>query len=374
MIKRFYNIKQLLKPNKVLIIYGARRVGKTTLLNDFLQKTKLKYKLDSGDNIRTQAILGSQNFDEIIEYASGYDLIAIDEAQQIPNIGRGLKILVDQIPNIKVIATGSSSFDLSQKIGEPLTGRNTTIKLYPFSQAELLVKYNKFELKESLADFLVFGSYPDVITASSKKEKKIILTELVNSYLLKDIFSLEKIKSSNKIFDLLKLIAFQIGSEVSLSELATQIGLDVKTIDKYLDLLEKSFIIKRVGSFSRNLRNEVSTKSKYYFLDNGIRNAIISQFNNLKDRNDTGFLFENFLIAERLKFNFYNNNFTIPYFWRNYNGKEIDLIEERDAKIFTFEFKWSEKRKQKLPQEFLDNYKNVEYQIINQKNYLDFIL
>jgi len=373
MIKRFYNINKLLKPNKVLIIYGARRVGKTTLLKDFLQKTKLKYKLDSGDNIRTQEILGSQNFDEIIEYASGYDLIAIDEAQQIRNIGMGLKILVDQIPNIKIIATGSSSFNLSQKIGEPLTGRNITVELYPFSQSELLVRYNKFELKEKLADFLIFGAYPEVITASSKKEKKIILTELVNSYLLRDIFSLEKVKAPKKILDLLKLISFQVGSEVSLNELATQLGLDVKTIDRYLDLLEKSFIIKKVGSFSRNLRNEVSTKCKYYFLDNGIRNAIISQFNILKDRNDVGFLFENFLISERLKSNFYNNNFIIPYFWRNYNGKEIDLIEEKDNKIFAFEFKWSEKKKQRLPEEFLENYKNVKYKIVNQNNYLEFI-
>jgi len=373
MLKRFYNLDKLIKKGKVLILYGPRRVGKTTLVNDFLSKTNLKYKLDSGDNIRVQQILSSQDFDKILDYTSGYQLLAIDEAQQISNIGMGLKILVDQNPNLIIIATGSSSFDLSQKVGEPLTGRKKIIILYPFSQLELLDIYNKYELKEKLENFLIFGSYPDVVLAKNRNEKIEFLEELVNSYLLKDILTLEKIKSSQQLLDLLKLIAFQVGSLVSLNELAKQIKLDVKTVARYLDILEKSFIIKKVTGFSRNLRKEIVKKSKYYFLDNGIRNAVISQFNKLTDRNDVGFLFENFMFSERLKNNAYKNKFGSIYFWRTYDGQEIDLIEERDGNLIGFEFKWSSKSKEKTPQDWKMNYPDASYKIINKENYLKFL-
>lgn len=373
MIKRYYDLVKLIKPGKVLIIYGPRRSGKTTLLNDFLSNTNLKYKLDSGDNIQTQQILGSQDFSQIKEYASGYQIIAIDEAQQIPNIGMGLKILVDQVPGLKIIATGSSSFDLSQKVGEPLTGRERTITLFPFSQTELLAEYNKYELKQKLEDFLIFGSYPEIITAKSQKEKVILLNALANSYLLKDVFSLEKIKGSKQLLDLLKLVAFQIGNEVSLSELATQVRLDIKTVGRYLDILEKAFVLKKVGGFSRNLRKEISGKAKYYFYDNGIRNAVIAQFNKLDSRDDVGALFENFVVMERLKNNNYKAKPCEVYFWRTYDGQEIDLVEERNGKLFGFEIKWSPKAKAKAPKDWLGKYKNAQYKIINQENYLDFI-
>lgn len=374
MIKRFYNLNELIQKQKVLLVYGPRRAGKTTLLNDFLLKTKLKYKLDSGDNIRTQRILSSQDFKEILEYASGYELLAIDEAQQIPNIGMGLKILVDQMPDLTIIATGSSSFDLAQKIGEPLTGRKKTVILYPLSQKELLDKYNQSELKEKLEDFLIFGSYPEVINAKSRAKKIEILGELVNSYLLKDILSLERIKSSQQLLDLLKLIAFQIGGEVSLNELATQIKLDVKTVGRYLDILEKSFVIKRMGGFGRNLRKEVVSKAKYYFLDNGIRNATIVQFNKLTDRDDLGALFENFILAEKLKNNTCQGQTQPLYFWRTYDGQEIDLVEEVNGRLNGFEFKWSDKKEKKEPKDWKKNYGNATYQVINKKNYLDFLL
>src|SRR3989304_4236406 len=247
MIRRIYKLEELIKPNKVLVIYGPRRVGKTTLLNEFLSGTRLKYKLDSGDNIRIQELLGSQDFNRILEYASGYELIVIDEAQQIPNIGMGLKIVVDQIPGIMVIATGSSSFDLAGAVGEPLTGRKTTLTLYPIAQQELLSLYNRHELKEKLEEFLIFGSYPEVITAKLRKEKTAVIEEIVNSYLLKDVLSLDRIKGSGVLLDLLKLIAFQIGNLVSLNELATQIKLDVKTVGRYLDIFEKAFILRRIG-------------------------------------------------------------------------------------------------------------------------------
>jgi predicted AAA+ superfamily ATPase len=217
MIQRIYSLENLIKPQKVLVIYGPRRVGKTTLLNSFLSQTTLRYKLDSGDNIKTQQVLGSQDFSKIIEYASGYDLIALDEAQQIPKIGMGLKIIVDQIPDIMVIATGSSSFDLAGAIGEPLTGRKTTVILYPIAQQELLSIHNRHELRESLEDFLVFGAYPEVVTAKNRNEKIAILEEIVNSYLLKDILALDRIKGSMVLLDLLKLIAFQTGNQISLN-------------------------------------------------------------------------------------------------------------------------------------------------------------
>lgn len=373
MIKRFYdNLGDYIKAGKVLVIYGPRRIGKTTLLKHYLSRISEKYKLDSGDNILTQQVLSSQNFSDISEYVAGYNLIAIDEAQQIPNVGMGLKIITDQNPNIKVIATGSSSFDLANKIGEPLTGRKTTLTLYPVTQRELLEKYNKFELKEKLGSFLVFGSYPEVILAPGKAEKIKILNEIVGSYLFKDILALENIKNPNALIKLLKLLAFQIGKPVSMSELATQLGLNFRTVERYLDLLEKTFVIKSVGSFSRNLRKEISKKNKYYFFDNGIRNAVIGQFNDLEDRNDTGEIWENFVIMERIKRNSYAGNYFNCYYWRTYEQKEIDWIEEGDGKIFGYEVKWKED-KFVIPKDFTNAYPGAQIKIINNDNYLDFV-
>jgi len=373
MLKRHYELKNLIKKQKVLVIYGPRRVGKTILLQEFLKQTKLKYKLDSGDNIKTQQILSSQDFDQILEYAAGYELIAIDEAQLIPNIGMGLKILIDQIPGLMIIATGSASFALSQQIGEPLTGRKITKNIFPFSQNELLDKYNRHELRENLESFLIFGAYPECITSNTKQKKIAVLEEIANSYLLKDVLALERVKSSSVLIKLLKLLAFQVGSEVSLNELAAQVKLDIKTVDRYLDILEKGFVIKSLGSFSRNLRKELNRKYKYYFYDNGIRNSVISQFNSLADRNDIGALWENFLVMERLKKQAYAPIYANNYFWRTYDQKEIDWVEERDGKLFGFEFKWGNK-KTKEPKLWRETYDNAEYKVINRKNYLDFIV
>jgi hypothetical protein len=374
MIKRLFDIQNLAKPGKALIIYGPRRVGKTTLLKDFLSRTGLKYKLDLGDNIRTQEIFNSQSFNEIHPYAEGYELIALDEAQQIKNIGMGLKILVDHAPELIVIATGSSSFELSQQVGEPLTGRKRTITLFPFSQQELLSIYNPHELKERLDEFLIFGSYPDVITSKSRDEKIDVINEIVNSYLLKDLLSLEKIRGTKQILDLLKMIAFQVGKEVSLNELASQVKLDVKTVGKYLDLFEKTFILHKRSSFSRNLRKEIATKSKYYFLDNGIRNGIILQFNKLSDRNDSGELFENFFVMERLKYLSNNSIYRNSYFWRTYDGQEIDLVEEGEGKLLGLEVKYSTKAKLKKIKLFTDIYDNSSVQLVNKDNYLNYLI
>jgi uncharacterized protein len=374
MFERHYgNLQKYLKSNRALIIFGPRQVGKTTLLEGFLKKTKLKYKLDSGDNIRTQHLLGSQDFDKILGYAEGYELIAIDEAQQIQNIGVALKILVDQVPNLSIIVTGSSSFDLLQSVGEPLTGRKTTLILYPIAQMELLKKYNKYELNEKLEEFLIFGSYPEVVSVKTRQKKINILIELVDSYLLKDILSLEKIKKSEILLNLVKLLAFQVGQLVSHNELATQLRIDVKTVGRYLDLLEKSFVICKLGGFSKNLRNEIKNKSKYYFLDLGIRNAVIAHFNSLKMRNDIGQLWENFVFIERLKKCSYEEFYGRRYFWRTYQGQEIDFIEEIENTLTAFETKWSSTKKVMAPSGWIENYPEALFNVISTENYLEFV-
>jgi predicted AAA+ superfamily ATPase len=373
-IRAYEPLDAHLMPNKVLVIYGPRRVGKTTLLQNYLKQTTLKYKLDSGDNIRTQQILSSQDFSQILPYVEGYELLAIDEAQNIPNIGMGLKIIVDHVPGIRVIVTGSSSFELAGQVGEPLTGRKQTLSLYPMAQSELLSIYNRFELREKLADFLVFGTYPEVLQAPTQHARIELLTEIANAYLLKDILAFDRIKYSRTLLDLLKLLAFQVGSEVSISELATQLGVDVKTLKRYLDLLEKAFVIYRLNGFSRNLRQEVTNKSKYYFLDNGIRNALIAQFNGLDQRNDLGALWENFMILERLKFRTYHPLHANVYFWRTYLQQEIDLIEEHGGKLYGYEFKWSQNKPIRPPSQWIETYKNSEFQVIHPDNYLDFVL
>lgn len=372
LIPRYYdNLKKYLKPNKVLVIYGPRRVGKTTLLENYLSKTNLKYKLDSGDNIKTQQILSSQNFNQITEYAHGHDLIAIDEAQRIPNIGMGLKILVDQLPGIRIIATGSSSFELLGQVGEPLTGRKRTLTLFPVSQIELKRLHNKHELKEKLSERLIFGSYPEVIKVN-KGEKIDILNSIAESYLLKDILELEKVKGSKTLLDLLRLLAFQLGNEVSLSGLASRLGIDYKTVARYLDLFEKSFVLYNLRGYSRNLRKEITKKSKYYFYDNGIRNAIVSNFNDLELRNDIGKLWENFLVIERLKLQKYKKLYANNYFWRTWEKQEVDWIEEREGALFGFEFKYA-KDKLKTPTSFREAYPNVKLKLINKENFLEFI-
>jgi len=377
MIPRVYDdLDSLLKMGKVIVIYGPRRVGKTTLVENFLKKTRLKYKLDSGDNLQVAEILSSQSFDKINKFATGYDLIIIDEAQRIPNVGLGLKILVDNNPKIKVLITGSSSLSLSYKVGEPLVGRMFDYILYPVSQWEFKKEMTLFELEQKKEDFLIFGSYPEVIEAKTPEEKAKILTGIANSYLLRDLIELEKVADIKILFDLLKLIAFQIGSEVSLTELGSNLGVDKKTVARYLWLFEQSFILYNLRGYSRNLRKEISKKSKYYFYDNGIRNAVINNFNNLSTRNDVGALWENFLAVERLKKqeyaqlgSKYNN-----YFWRTWDKKEIDWVEMREGKLFGYEFKWKEKKSSKSKSLWLKTYKNeAEFAIVNQENYLQFI-
>jgi predicted AAA+ superfamily ATPase len=372
-MREYQNLGAFLKPNKALVILGPRQSGKTTLLNDFLSGSNLKYKLDSGDDIRVQEVLSSQDFAKILAYAGGYQLVAIDEAKKIKNVGLGLKILIDHVPGIHVIATGSSSFELSGQVGEPLTGRKITLTLYPIAQMELAKMHNRFELKAKLEESLIFGSYPEVVTAADRNEKIRLLNELVGFYLLKDILQLERVKSAKVLLDLLRLLAFQIGNEVSWSELANRLGIDTKTVARYLDLFEKGFVIYNLRAFSRNLRKEICKKSKYYFLDTGIRNAVISNFNPLEIRDDAGLLWENFLITERLKKQAYRGIHADNYFWRTWDRKEVDFIEEREGRLFGYEFKWGS-GKIKPAREWLETYAGAEFAIVNSENYLDFVL
>lgn len=374
MIPRNYEpLDRFLEPNKALVIYGPRRSGKTTLLQSYLQHTSLKALLVSGDDIRVQHILSSRDFRQILGFAEGYDLLAIDEAQEIPNVGTGLKILVDQMPGIRIIATGSSSFELTGQVGEPLTGRKRTLILSPIAQSELLTMHNRFELREQLEDYLVYGSYPEVLLAQTKVEKIETITEIANAYLLRDVLAFERIRYSRTLADLLKLLAFQVGSEVSFNELATRLGIDMKTVQRYLDLLEKAFVIYRLGGFSRNLRQEVTRKSKYYFYDTGIRNALVAQFNPLTQRNDIGQLWENFIFIERMKHRTYAGIYANVYFWRTYNQQEIDLIEEREGRLIGYEAKWSQRKTVQPPRLWVETYSNAEYQVISPDNYLEFV-
>ncbi|MFH1561489.1 MAG: DUF4143 domain-containing protein [Patescibacteria group bacterium] len=297
----------------------------------------------------------------------------IDEAQRIQNIGLALKLMVDMYPERYFIATGSSSFDLASKTSEALTGRKNVVNLYPISQNELFEGRSISEMSQSIEESLIFGAYPEVIKASNFKSKEKVIKQIMNSYLLKDVLEFEGIKNAKVILNILKLLAFQIGSEVSTVEIGKNVGIDYKTVMKYLDLLEKSFVIFPLSGFSRNLRKEVSKMSKYYFNDLGVRNALISNFNKISDRNDIGQLWENFLLIERIKRNNYAEFSTNYYFWRTYEQQEIDLIEENGGKLYGYEFKWKAE-KSKPPKLWLKTYENSTFQVINQENYFDFVL
>ena len=374
MIKRAIEdkINNRLIANKVILLFGARRVGKTFLMRQILEKFKGEKLLLNGEDLDSLALLEPQSIANYKRLLNGIDLLAIDEAQNIPEIGKKLKLIGDEIPGIKVIASGSSSFDLQNKAGEPLVGRSTQFHLFPFSQVELMQKENSFETRQNLEDRLIFGSYPEVINISDYNQKKDYLRDIVNGYLLKDILAIDGLKNSKKMSELLRLIAYQMGNEVSYDELAKQLGLSRNTVEKYLDLLSKVFVIYRLGAYSGNLRKEISKAAKWFFYDVGIRNAIIGNFNAIAQRNDIGQLWENYLISERIKQNSYLSEGKSFYFWRTYDGQEIDLLEQSGDSIKAYELKWGDKLP-KSPRAFSENYPKASFSVINRNNYLDFI-
>jgi len=367
-------VKSALKPGQVTVLYGPRQVGKTTLLSQIIKDlSPNQYLMVNGDQTRYQRVLSSQDSQQLKSFIGDSPLLIIDEAQRIPNIGLNLKIIIDNFPKTTILVTGSASLELANQISEPLTGRKKNFMLYPISFAELLSWLGLFETKSRLEQWLIFGTYPRVLLAQTNHERENYLAELISSYLYKDILDFGGIKKTNKIVDLLRLLAFQIGQQVAISELASNLALNRVTVEKYLDLLEKAFVIYKVSGFSRNLRKEIAKTKRYYFYDNGVRNALIENFNPLKLRNDQGQLWENFLFTERKKV--YQNQLRRAnfYFWRTWDQKEIDLIEERQGKLWGFEFKWQGKMKKATKNQFLQAYPNAVLETITPNNFEKFL-
>jgi predicted AAA+ superfamily ATPase len=375
-IERFLlsQLTQSLIPGKVLVLYGPRQVGKTTLAKDLLALTSLRSKFVNADELIYREALASQSRQTLGEVLEDAELLVIDEAQRVPEIGLNLKILVDSYPQAVILATGSASFELANKISEPLTGRKLTFNLYPVSYPEICQTLGVIETRAQLDRWLVWGGYPAIVTENNPVLRERLLGELIGSYLYRDILEMEGVRRSDKIVDLLRLLAFQIGQEVSIAELATNLALNRRTVERYLDLLEKVFVIFRVGGFSRNLRKEVTKNPRYYFFDNGVRNSIIQNFNPLGLRNDVGQLWENYLIVERRKANQTAGRAVNSYFWRTYDQKEIDCIEEYGGKIHGYEFKWQTGEIRRATQtEFLNAYPDSELMTIRQDNFETFL-
>jgi predicted AAA+ superfamily ATPase len=373
-IERFIEnqIVSKIRVNKVILLFGTRRVGKTFLINSIQKNFTGKLIFLNGEDFDVQEIFKKRsiaNFKNIIGDAK---LLIIDEAQAIQEIGQALKLMIDTNPELTIIATGSSSLDLINKSGEPLTGRQLSFYLYPIAQLEL--KENIMEANQHLDERLIYGSYPEVFNINTNNEKGAYLQQLVQSYLLKDILAYSGIKHADKILALLRLIAFQVGSEVSYNELSNQLGINKVTVENYLDLLSKVFIVYKLPSYSSNQRSEVAKSSKWYFFDNGIRNAIINDFRVPTMRNDMGALWENYIISERIKKTKYNQELTQFFFWRNYNQQEVDLIELNNGILNAFEIKMSSSKKTKKPAAFNTIYPNADFQLISKNNYLEFIL
>lgn len=365
-------ILQKLQPNKVVIILGARRVGKTVLVKEILKKVDEPYLSLNGEDITVHDKLSLRSIENYRQIIGNYKLLFIDEAQKIPEIGQKLKLMVDEIDGLKVIISGSSSFDIYKDAGEPLTGRKYSFNLYAFSESEYNQIENRISKIGNLRERLVFGNYPELIHLPNQGDKKDYLNEMISSYLLKDILVYENIKNSQKIFNLLRLIAFQVGSEVSLQELGKQLSISKNTVEKYLDLLSKVYILHKLEGYSKNLRKEITKSSKWYFLDNGIRNAIIANFNPIASRNDIGKLWENYMISERLKFQEYKKLSSNNYFWRTYEQQEIDWVEEREGTLFGYEFKWKDS-KVKVPSQWGKSYPDAKFEVINNNNFEDWL-
>ncbi|HHL57921.1 MAG: hypothetical protein DRI88_03840 [Bacteroidetes bacterium] len=365
-------IENEMKTPEIILLFGARRTGKSTLLH-MLKEKYSEMEIFNCDNPLVYDILQTKNTESIKGLFEQGKLIAFDEAQTVPDIGLILKLLYDDVENnTKFIATGSSSFDLANKTGEPLTGRNISLNLFPLSLSEIKDKNGLLKVMEKLNDYLVYGTYPGIVDLNNNDKIKRLI-QLSSDYLFKDILKFERLKNPDVLRQLLKALALQLGSQVSVQELSQLLKISAQTVEKYIDLLQKSFIIYKLPSFSSNLRNEIKKSKKYYFLDNGIRNALLNNFNPVDNRPDAGALWENFCIIETLKKVEYKQSFSNLYFWRTYDGAEIDLVEEKDGKIYAFEFKWSPKRKVKLPGSFAEKYNVQQFSVITPENIFKFI-
>ncbi|EKF55258.1 hypothetical protein I215_08436 [Galbibacter marinus] len=363
-------IQKRLFKGKAIIIFGPRQSGKSTLVEGVLRDKDYLYL--NGDDADIRDVLTNTTATKLKTVIGQRKLVFIDEAQRIPNIGLTLKLITDQIKTVQVIATGSSAFELSSQINEPLTGRKYEFMLYPLSFDEMVKHHGLVEERRMIEHRLIYGYYPEIVSKSGEEGE--LLKLLANSYLYKDLLMLDQIKKPLILTKLLKALALQIGSEVNYNEIAQIIGSDPKTADKYVDLLEKTFVVFRLPAYSRNVRNEIKKSKKVYFYDCGIRNAIIGNFNPIRSRTDVGALWENFVISERLKHREYNNIDADHYFWRTTQQQEIDFIEETYHSLHAYEFKWSEKAKAKFPSTFSTNYSQAKFKIITPKNVEEFLL
>lgn len=363
-----------LRPNKVVLLIGPRRVGKTVFIKNYLKTLpEGDYVFLNGDDVLDIGLLSERSVANYKRLLEGKSYLIIDEAQHIPDIGMILKLIVDSIDGIKVIASGSSAFDLYHQVGEPLVGRKSTLYLYPLAQMEISKLEDFRTTIINREERLIFGSYPELDQYPNWKDKEEYLKEVMNDYLLKDILIYDNLRNSAKLFSLLKLIAFQIGKEVSLEELGKQLGMSKNTVERYLDFLSKVFVVYKVGGYSKNLRKEISKSSRWYFYDNGIRNAIIQNFNKLNMRMDVGDLWENYLAMERLKYQSYNQINCNNYFWRTYDQQELDWVEEEGDQLRGFEFKYQLNKTIKPPAAWRKAYPEAKFEVIHQDNYLDWI-
>lgn len=362
-----------LQPNKVVVLLGPRRVGKTVLIQQILQRVSEPYLLLHGEDQDVKTALAYRSTQRYKNLLGDKKLLIIDEAQKIPEVRLVLKLMVDTIEGLKVLATGSSAFDLEKFVGEPLTGRKTTFNLFALSEGELQQTENAFQRNANMRERLVYGNYPELLQLPDRTNKKIYLDELINSYFLKDILEFDLIRNSDKILQLLRLIAYQVGSEVSYTELGKQLGMSKNTVERYLDLLGKVYIVHPVGAWSRNLRKEIVKGKRWYFYDNGIRNALIGDLNPVDRRRDIGILWENYIVGERVKHQKYSNMLVYNYFWRTYDQQEIDWVEDRESRLHAFEFKWNPKKKASLPRIFKETYPDTDFKVINHENYFEWI-
>jgi uncharacterized protein len=373
LIKRaiYQQIIENLFKGKAIIITGPRQVGKTTLLQAIMAESKSKVLYLNCDEPDIRPMLENASSTSLNALVGNNALILIDEAQRVKNIGLTLKLLVDNFKEIQIIATGSSALELANEINEPLTGRKREYHLYPFSTSEMVANSSILQETRLLEQRMIYGFYPDIVNSPGEAQPNLL--DLANNYLYKDVLSLQDVRKPALLERLVTALALQIGNEISYTEIGQTIGADNKTIDRYVELLEKCFVVFQLGGFSRNLRNEIKKGKKIYFYDNGIRNAIIKNFSPLSLRQDTGALWENFLVSERKKANHYANHYVNSYFWRTHQQQEIDMIEETGGKLYAWEFKWNEKAKVKIPASFLEAYPGSITGTVDRQNYMEFL-
>ena len=365
-------IRGRLFTGKAIVIMGARQVGKTTLLKQLFAEANDDVYWLSGDDQDVRDLFENITATRLRAYFGRHRVIIIDEAQRISDVGIKLKLIVDQIPDVQLVATGSSSFELANRINEPLTGRKWEYRLFPLSFAELATSTSLLEEKRMLPHRLVYGSYPDVVNRPG--DEVAVLRSLLDGYLYKDILEFDKIHKPEKLTKLLQAIAYQVGSEVSYNELSQVCGLDPKTVSNYITILEQAYVIFRLGTFSRNLRNELKNSRKLFFYDNGIRNALIGNFTQIENRTDVGALFENYMVSERLKLKEYSGNYANSWFWRTAAQQELDYLEEKDGKLDAYEFKWSPRRRASMPLSFRNAYPQARFTVITRDNIEDLLL